>query len=397
MSNLIFLNVIAGISWEPEIRGALVVLVGATVLGGSVWLILTTNVGNRLGSLAALAGFFGWMTIMGLIWWIYGIGLTGDAPTWDPKELVYDFDEAITGDDVRAVGRIETVPASALVDEFCPGLVEATVVAQRARFLAGDPNIELDYDAPNEYCTEEIGEKLAVDGETIADQLTAANEALIERANETGVDDSRIKSPSELEEAIATEIRDEGVKLSQLTLSDLAAVSEDIIEDGEEAGLLDFKGWRLLSSGEAGEAIATADVAIIEATAFNSSAEFFVLDTFEKGGKPERSSDGVWDRLSNEIRNTVIFWHPKRTVVVTVAPTLDKEQTPGEAPPFAEIDPDGQPVSMVMVRDLGDLRLPAAITTIGSLIAFLGICLMLHLRDVELERRIEAWDPNAAT
>ena len=41
------ITVLAGIGWEPEIRGALVVLVGSAVLMGSVWLILTTNLGNR--------------------------------------------------------------------------------------------------------------------------------------------------------------------------------------------------------------------------------------------------------------------------------------------------------------------------------------------------------------
>lgn len=390
------INILAGIGWEPEIRGALTVLLGSTVLGGSVWLILSTNLGNRVGSLTALAGFFGWMTIMGAIWWIYGIGLRGDTPVWVPEELVYDFEEAVSGEDVRALGDLKIVAAAELVNEYCPGLVAATVEAQRARFVAGDPNIEIDYDGPSDYCTEGVGEKLAVDEASIADELTAANDELIAKASRTGVDDSRIKSPAELEAAIATEIRDERVKLGQLTLSDLAAVAPEMIGEAEGDGLVDFEGWRLLSSGEAGEAIATADVAIIESTDFNSSAEFFVLDTFETGGKPERSGDGVWDRVSNEIRNTVVFWHPKRTVVVTVTPVLDKDPVPGQAPPFPEIDPDGQPVSIVMVRDLGDLRLPAAITTVGSLIAFLGLCLMLHVRDLELARRVEAWDPNAA-
>ncbi|MBG02308.1 MAG: hypothetical protein CL470_08570, partial [Acidimicrobiaceae bacterium] len=83
------LPVIAGIGWEPEIRGALTVLVGSLVLFGSVWLILNTNLGNRLGTLVALAGFFGWMFIMGIVWWIYGIGLQGDRPTWEPREIIF--------------------------------------------------------------------------------------------------------------------------------------------------------------------------------------------------------------------------------------------------------------------------------------------------------------------
>ena len=44
--NTAFVTTVAGIGWEPEIRGALVVLVGSVVLFGSVWLILTTNLGH---------------------------------------------------------------------------------------------------------------------------------------------------------------------------------------------------------------------------------------------------------------------------------------------------------------------------------------------------------------
>ena len=58
------LHIVAGIGWDPEIRGALTVLVGSLVLFGSVWLILNTNLGNRLGTLIALAGFFGWMLVI---------------------------------------------------------------------------------------------------------------------------------------------------------------------------------------------------------------------------------------------------------------------------------------------------------------------------------------------
>jgi hypothetical protein len=34
----------------------------------------------------ALAGLFGWLALMGAIWWIYGIGLKGDDATWQQVE-----------------------------------------------------------------------------------------------------------------------------------------------------------------------------------------------------------------------------------------------------------------------------------------------------------------------
>ena len=52
------------------------------MLCGSVYLILATNLGARLGILVALAGSSGWIMLMGLIWMIYGIGLKGPEPSW---------------------------------------------------------------------------------------------------------------------------------------------------------------------------------------------------------------------------------------------------------------------------------------------------------------------------
>ena len=76
------------ISWQPEIRGISVVVIGAVVLMGSVYLILTTNLGSRLGFLVALAGLAAWLMLMGIFWWVYGIGLKGKDPTWVGKEVI---------------------------------------------------------------------------------------------------------------------------------------------------------------------------------------------------------------------------------------------------------------------------------------------------------------------
>jgi hypothetical protein len=79
----------AGLAWDPQIRGILAVLVGFVVLAGSVYLLLTTNLGSRLGFLLALAGLFGWMTILTLYWWVNppGIGPAGDPPFWEVSEI----------------------------------------------------------------------------------------------------------------------------------------------------------------------------------------------------------------------------------------------------------------------------------------------------------------------
>jgi hypothetical protein len=75
-------HVLASLTWDPGFRGILVVVVGVAVLCGSVFVILATNSGVRLGFLIALAGLFGWLSVMGAIWSMYGIGYKGPAPTW---------------------------------------------------------------------------------------------------------------------------------------------------------------------------------------------------------------------------------------------------------------------------------------------------------------------------
>jgi len=70
--------------WEWELRGTLIVIMAVGVLCGSLYLILGTNLGARLGFLVALTGLAGWMFIMGAVWWTYGKGLLGPDPTWQP-------------------------------------------------------------------------------------------------------------------------------------------------------------------------------------------------------------------------------------------------------------------------------------------------------------------------
>lgn len=393
---LAFLNVVAGISWEPEIRGALVVLIASSVLMGSIWLVLVTDVGSRVGTLLIATGFFGWLFIMGLIWWLYGGNvLKGDDPVWEAREIVFGSLDSSTVGDVSDLGDVRLVGAAALVDSVCPGLVDATARLQRARIVEDRLDIPLSgfYSAPSGTpdCNVEVGELLAVDADTITEELTDANAAF-------SAGDPRFLDAQALSATIGTAIDDQTRKVNQLTLSGLASVAPDMLQEAEESGQIVLVGWNLVSSADAGEAAAIAGAFLVSGDgAYDDATKFFVLDTFQKGGKPKRSSDSMWDRVSNEVRNTVVFWHPTNTTVVQVVGTLEKDEVPGQAPPFPEIDADAQVISVVMVRDLGSRRLPAALITIGSLIIFLALASMLHFRDLELRRRMAEWDPSAET
>ncbi len=88
------MSALLAVNWEWELRGTLIVIIAATVLCGSLYMILGTNLGARLGFLVALAALFGWMFIMGAIWWTYGKGLLGNDPSWKPvagKTVIRDM------------------------------------------------------------------------------------------------------------------------------------------------------------------------------------------------------------------------------------------------------------------------------------------------------------------
>ena len=75
-------STLLAIDWEPEIRRILIVVIAVSLFCGSIYLLLATNLGARLGFLVALTGLMGWMTLMGIMWSIYGIGLKGPDPSW---------------------------------------------------------------------------------------------------------------------------------------------------------------------------------------------------------------------------------------------------------------------------------------------------------------------------
>lgn len=116
--------VLASISWSPEIRNILSLTVGVVVLVGSVYLILGTNVGHRLGVLVTLAALFGWLTIMGVVWWIYGIGMKGEAAHWQVIEINSEPLSDAQTDVVRLLPDPDSLPTADEVLADRPDLAE---------------------------------------------------------------------------------------------------------------------------------------------------------------------------------------------------------------------------------------------------------------------------------
>lgn len=183
------LTSLLAVGWEPELRGALTVILGVAVWCGSVYLLLGTNLGARLGFLVSLTGLAGWMALMGAVWWIYGIGLKGDEPSWQqvagrtviqevdllfqagvvdrPLDVDTSTDAAVAsdavaaqldsqgwvrvGDDEPAFGQAEAAATTFLEEEgaFAPGEFDVTAVfevdpPEEAAFPQFGPNGEFD-------------------------------------------------------------------------------------------------------------------------------------------------------------------------------------------------------------------------------------------------------------
>jgi hypothetical protein len=78
--------------WNPTIIGYLTVLCAIGLFCGSVYLLLATNLGGRLGFLVAFAGLMAFMVLLTSLWWSSGnSGLDpphGHSPSWNVVEVL---------------------------------------------------------------------------------------------------------------------------------------------------------------------------------------------------------------------------------------------------------------------------------------------------------------------
>ncbi len=347
------ISTLAAIGFDPEIRGILVVATGTIVLFGSVWMILATNSGIRLASLIALAGFFGWMVIMGAFWWIRGIGFVGESVSWH----VLDFNRADPG--VSSVEVVHELPDPLELQGIAFGLAEEGVD---------------DFEAMREFIVEPDRED----------------------ENFSGLTD---------EEFEAVWLR-QFQRNQSTTLSQLQSVAPDFVDIALEDGRIpDLGSWEFMNTSDAGEAQSAASAAILEKDGFpfEAATEFRFLDAFRTGGKPRLDRDidlnctFCGDNLRRGwhwIANSARIKNPTEYAVVQLQ-AIDEEALiveEGQAPRFPAVDEDAPIISVVMVRDLGNLRFPPAMITLGSLLIFVALCYMLHLRDQSSTRRIEEYE-----
>ena len=239
---------VLALTWQPFLRGIVVVLIGFTVLCGGVYLLLATNLGARLGLLVALAGLFGWIAIMSMVWWSYGIGLKGKAPSWTPV-------------------------------------------------------------------------------------LTAV-----------------------------------GTELTNARVGPINGISID------STGLITGGGWTKLASDNSGygQAIASSDETLQNVTKQLKAGDYVSEAVYSKGGKrfPKFGKIDIF-----------AFKHQTHYTIVQIRPVIKLATEPGKAPPKATADLSQPARYVLMRRNLGNLRRPAALIAIGSTLVFSCLCWLLHSRD----------------
>jgi hypothetical protein len=79
---------VGALRWNPTVRGILFPAIMFIILVGGTYMIMATNLGNRLGFLVAAAGLSGWMALMAIVWMIYAIGLQGRPNVWHVEETM---------------------------------------------------------------------------------------------------------------------------------------------------------------------------------------------------------------------------------------------------------------------------------------------------------------------
>lgn len=426
-------EIVAGLGWDPEIRGLLTVALGMAILGGSVWLLLVTNTGTRLGSLIALAGFWGWMFVMGIFWWIYGIGWAGSLPTWEVQDVFIDAPGAeVEGLQEAFVGNVDDLPDSNCfndTDHFPPEGGVATVSLETsantwalctpraidllmaypeadretiARELL-NPQAEdskIDATINRLFGTPMADPQAMLDGlsadrrdqvfdELVRFRIEEIREAVATSNEVLGADDPRFLEGADLVAAQDEAVSNAMLRIDDISLSQLEALAPQVNEWAEDNNLLrlceDGDCWNLQSTSQAGEAAATADAFLREE--LFPDGDFLVLDAYQQGGKDKRDGRGLWDRISHKVSTAVQITHPTNYTVVNVQQTLEKIADPSKPPPVPEINPDEPTYSVVMTRNLGNLRLIPGLFTVVSLILFLLTCLVLHWRDLGLREK----------
>jgi hypothetical protein len=118
-----------------KLRGYFIVVFAVGLFCGSIYLLLATNLGSRLGFLVAFASLSGFLMLLGLIWFTNLTPLNalhGQPPHWVVKEVVDNPAQAKT-EKVREIDKAG-VPLAPAAQGDVKATVDATVVTDGSPF-----------------------------------------------------------------------------------------------------------------------------------------------------------------------------------------------------------------------------------------------------------------------
>lgn len=122
--------------WYPTIVGVLAVVAGIALFCGSVYVLLATNLGARLGFLVAFTGLMGFMVLLTTLWITTASPLNtlrGGVPAWEARQVVGDLSRAKDpeirhiDDNGRKVNATEASNVKAAVDDALVTKVDTAV------------------------------------------------------------------------------------------------------------------------------------------------------------------------------------------------------------------------------------------------------------------------------
>lgn len=168
----------------------------------------------------------------------------------------------------------------------------------------------------------------------------------------------------------------------QLTSADILEAPVEISEGSSEpeiaataSAALVADGWRKLAEDDRsrGQAIASADEIVQSQAEIYAAGEYESVAVYQRGG--ER-----YPKIGDKV-DFLAFFHEPKYALVEIAPVLPQRVEPGRAPARPVIDETQPHQYVMMIRDLGSQRQPAAFITIGSTMIFGIFCWLLHRRD----------------
>ena len=326
-------SLLSAITFDPTIRGILVVLVAVGVLVGSVYLIIATNTGLRNGFLIAMAALCGWCFSMGIFWTIYGIGMVGQSPSWTAKEINFDRNTSTVTEHVDKLPN--TDPDAGEIKSASEMLLA---------FEEENPDVRAQIEATE-------GEGFEPD--SLTQVVTLVPELKQQLDDQLG--GWRILSESDSRRGEAVAASDAAVAEAQVFGSETSA-SNYTVKD------VFFFGGK---EGAEPETI-----------------------------PGER---GIFEQAWRRIETVFQVKNPTTYAAITLQKNVEVVVPPGEAPPPAEIDTTASTITVVLQRNLGNKRVIPALFTLFFGVLFFTLCWMMHSRDKRAAAMRAEWDPKKAS